>query len=242
MRTLKMIIEYDGTDFAGWQRQSGGVPTVQGEIEAVLRRILREPVAIAGAGRTDKGVHAMGQVASLMTDSSMDTGRMCHSLNSLLPPSVRIIDLADADEGFHARFSAFSRQYRYVLIERESPVFRRFCGYDRGPHDLELLNHRASVLTGSHDFRPFSKNGSDTLTTLCTVSEAAWYREGERLVFRITANRFLRSMVRYLVSATLRLSHTQLNDALVSGQLPQRLLPADPAGLFLWKIDYTDVR
>ncbi|WP_347877218.1 tRNA pseudouridine(38-40) synthase TruA [Prosthecochloris sp. ZM] len=238
IRNLKMIIEYDGTDFAGWQRQDGAVSTVQGEIEAVLRRILQEAVSITGAGRTDKGVHAMGQVASFMTGSSMEAGRLCHSLNSLLPSSIRIMSLIDVDGDFHARYSALSRQYRYMLRQRESAIFRRFSGYDRAPHDLDQLNSRASVLLGRHDFKAFSKSGSDTRTTCCTVSEAQWFREKEYLVFQISANRFLRSMVRYLVSATLRFSGAEISYALVSRQPIKGLLPADPAGLFLWEIGY----
>jgi len=243
MRTIKMQIEYDGTDYSGWQRQPGDVVTVQGEIERVLGRITQEPVSIDGAGRTDRGVHARGQVASFAVASEMPLGRMMHSANSLLPSTIRITSMRQAPESFHARFSATSREYRYVLLERSSAIDSRFAGCSHGKPDVVLMNRLAAMLVGTHDFAAFSKETPDQQGTLCTVTEARWYRSGRFHVFRIEANRFLRSMVRFLVAGMIevgmgRLSEEEFSRMLVDGGRPASLVPADPAGLFLWKVRY----
>lgn len=238
-----MQIEYDGTDYSGWQRQPGEVLTVQGEIERVLRRITQEPVGIDGAGRTDRGVHARGQVASFTTGSPMPTSRLMHSANSLLPPTIRITSMRQAPESFHARFSATSREYRYFLVERPSAIDSRFAGCCHGKPDLFAMNRLATLLTGTHDFAAFSKESSDQHGTLCTVSEARWYRSGRFCVLGIEANRFLRSMVRFLVAGMIeagmgRLEEEEFARMLESGCRPSDLKPADAAGLFLWKVRY----
>lgn len=239
-RNLKMVIEYDGTDFAGWQRQPAGVTTVQGEIEPVLCSVLDEEITLAAAGRTDRGVHALGQVASCMTTSSIELQRLHHALNSLLPPSIRIRDVTEAGESFHARYSALWRSYRYVLALRQSALGYRFSGTYRGkrPPDIDRLNRSASLLCGTHDFSAFSKKGSDPSSTICSVMEASWSVGDGQLVFSITANRFLRSMVRFLVSATLELGAGELSDALASGRCPKALRPAEARGLFFREVGY----
>ncbi|HHE32149.1 MAG TPA: tRNA pseudouridine(38-40) synthase TruA [Chlorobaculum parvum] len=242
-RTIKIQIEYDGTNYSGWQRQPGGVLTVQGEIERVLGRITQEPVSIDGAGRTDRGVHARGQVASFATGSPMPTGRLMHSANSLLPATIRITTMRQAPESFHARFSAASREYRYFLLERPSAIDSRFAGCSHGKPDVAVMNRLAALLVGTHDFAAFSKESSDQHGTLCTVTDACWYRSGRFHVFRIEANRFLRSMVRFLVAGMIeagmgRFEESDFLQMLESGQRPASLVPADAAGLFLWKVGY----
>lgn len=238
MKSVRMVIEYDGTLFFGWQRQPGGTVTVQGELERVLTRIVQEDVSIVGAGRTDRGVHARGQVASFSTGSDMPLDRLRHAMNCLLPEGVYVRSMQEVPMEFHARFSALWRQYRYTLVEEPFPLLRRFAGVHRGPHELEAMNAVADVMVGAHDFGAFSRSGSDTKTTICSVRHAVWRRDGERLVFDVRADRFLRSMVRYLVAASITMQPGEVWEALQTGTLGRRLKPADPAGLVLWEVGY----
>jgi len=237
MRTLRMTIAYDGTDFSGWQRQPGEVRTVQGEIEGVLSRVLCEPVTIHGAGRTDAGVHARGQVASFSTSTGMSVTRLSHALNGLLPKTIRILGMKDAPDDFHARFSALGREYRYFLVQ-EPTAFGRYATGFRRPPDLDFLNRCSSELVGKHDFRAFCREARDAGNSVCTVYGAGWGRSGEQVVFRISANRFLRTMVRFLVSALFDARRGDMAEALDRGFFPHPLVPADPSGLFLWRVHY----
>ncbi|WP_237073424.1 tRNA pseudouridine(38-40) synthase TruA [Prosthecochloris sp. GSB1] len=237
MRTLRMTIEYDGAGFSGWQKQPGEVRTVQGEIEGVLARVLREPVVVHGAGRTDAGVHARGQVASFTTSSGICVAKLSHALNGLLPQTVRIRGMNDVPGDFHARFSALGREYRYFFAP-EPTAFGRYAACFRNSPDLELLNRCSSELVGTHDFRAFCRESRDSPNAVCTVYGASWSRSGEQIVFRISANRFLRTMVRFLVSAILEARRGDMTQALEKGMFPSALVPADPSGLFLWRVYY----
>ncbi|NTU69089.1 MAG: tRNA pseudouridine(38-40) synthase TruA [Chlorobiaceae bacterium] len=242
MRNVRIDIEYDGTGFSGWQRQAAGLATVQGTIESVLGRILQEEIGIDGAGRTDRGVHARGQVASFSTVSEMPLPRLMHSSNSLLPDAVRITGMKMVPTDFHARFSAVSREYRYFLIEQPSAIDGRFAGCSRGRVDLDAMNRLAAILPGVHDFASFARE-EPLKSTSCDIHVAGWYRYGRFLVFRVKANRFLRSMVRYLVagmvgSGTGRFPEGEFASMLQGGARPLRMVPADPAGLFFWKVGY----
>ncbi|NTU58300.1 MAG: tRNA pseudouridine(38-40) synthase TruA [Chlorobiaceae bacterium] len=243
MKNIRLDIEYDGTDFSGWQRQAGSIPTVQGTIESVLGRIVQEDVRIYGAGRTDKGVHARGQTANFTTGSNLEIGRLLHSANSLLPGSIRIIGMRQVGQEFHSRFSAVLREYRYFMIETPSAIDGRFAGCCHGRPDPEIMNRIASSLSGTHDFSAFSKEDPQQEGCECTVTSAVWYRWGRYHVFRITANRFLRSMVRYLVSGMVetglgRMAEEGFSMMLMGGVRSHHLVPVDPAGLFLWKVSY----
>lgn len=243
MRNIRMTVEYDGTDFAGWQRQQGGIATIQGEIEKILRMILQEPVSLTAAGRTDRGVHAKGQVANFHTVSSMELSRMVHSLNSLLPVTIRVSEPHEVSPEFHARFSATWREYRYFLLEQPSALFGRFAGCSFGKLDLDAMREIASATTGMHDFAAFSKPDRDNEGAGCNVSVCNWYRSNRCLVLRIRANRFLRSMVRYLVAAMVnagngRLSSEEYRRMLEAGVFTGSLQPAAANGLFLWEITY----
>jgi tRNA pseudouridine38-40 synthase len=243
MKNVRIDIEYDGTGFSGWQRQSPGVETIQGAIESVLGRILQEAIKINGAGRTDLGVHARGQVATFSTESSMPLSRIIHSANSLLPDTVRLTRARTVPPEFHARFSARSREYRYFLIGEPSAIDGRFAGCSNGKAELAVMNRLAALLQGTHDFSAFSKESRDQHGSSCTVFSARWYRSGRFLVFRITANRFLRSMVRFLVAGmveagTGRADEEVFRSMLSGGQRRPTLVPADSSGLFLWKVAY----
>jgi len=243
MKNIRITIEYDGTSFAGWQRQSGGIITVQGEIEAALGKILQERISLAAAGRTDKGVHAREQTANFFTVSSMEPSRIVHSLNCLLPATIRISNPTQVPEDFHARHSAKERLYRYFLLEEPSAIYGRFAGCSFARLDFAVMQNIASLLKGSHDFSAFSKEDRDNPGRICHVSVCEWFRDHRFLVFQIAANRFLRSMVRYLVDAMIsagkgRLSAEEFSRMLDTGVMTNQLNPASPGGLFLWKVRY----
>ncbi len=238
MRIIRMTIEYDGSGFSGWQRQPGGVETVQGILEETLGRILQEQVRLTGAGRTDSGVHAKGQVAHFRTDSEISACRLVHALNCLLPPTVRVCAMSDAPEKFHARFSAVAREYRYFFVEEPSVFHRRYAGCSNGPLDPEQLNRLAQELVGIHDFSAFSRVDPEKDNSRCKVYGASWQKMDELTVFRITADRFLRTMVRFLVSAQRTAAPGEIAGALQTGVLKRKTEPADPAGLFLWRVVY----
>ncbi len=243
MKNIRMRVEYDGTSFAGWQRQSGGIVTVQGEIEAALGTILQEKITLAAAGRTDKGVHAREQTANFLTGSLMEPSRIVHSLNSLLPRTILVTDPLEVSLDFHARHSAKERHYRYFLREEPSAVYGRFSGCSYGSLDLDVMRRVAASLVGTHDFSAFSKEDRDNPGCLCTVCGCDWYRDRHVLLFKISANRFLRSMVRYLVDAMVTagkgaLSVEEFRLMLATGVVTTPLNPAEPSGLFLWKVIY----
>jgi tRNA pseudouridine38-40 synthase len=243
MKNIRITVEYDGTSFAGWQRQSGRIVTVQGEIEAALGTILQENISLAAAGRTDKGVHAREQTANFVTVSSMEPPRIVHSLNSLLPGTIRISNPVEVPEDFHARHSAKERHYRYFLIEKPSAIYGRFAGCSYGTLDLAVMQQIAGLLKGTHDFSAFSKEDRDNPDRICHVNDCEWYRENSFLIFQISANRFLRSMVRYLVDAMTsagkgRLSVEEFSRMLETGLMTSQLNPASAGGLFLWKVKY----
>jgi tRNA pseudouridine38-40 synthase len=243
MKNIRMTVEYDGTFFAGWQRQSRGIITVQGEIELALARILQEPVSLAAAGRTDKGVHAREQTINFVTHSSMEPSRIMHSLNSLLPKTIHAANPLEVSLDFHARHSAKERQYRYFVLEKPSAIYGRFAGCSYGSLDVGVMRQFAALLEGVHDFSAFSKEDRDNPGRICKVNSCHWYRDRRFLVFQISANRFLRSMVRYLVDAMISagkglLTVEEFTRMLKTGFVTFQLNPASPAGLFLWKVSY----
>ncbi len=198
MRTLKLVIEYDGTRYAGWQRQENAL-TVQAEVERALATILREPITVHGAGRTDAGVHARGQVASFTTTSDRDPFALVGGLNGLLPNDIVVHSAEDVPESFHARFSATGRRYTYTITTAPSALLRHCSWYLRYKMDPLILDEAAAMLQGEHDFESFCRVHADVEHHRCTVDDARWRREGTLLVFDIRADRFVHGMVRALV-------------------------------------------
>ena len=200
MRTLKLLLEYDGTGFSGWQVQPGK-RTIQGDIEKVLAKLLGEKVTLIGAGRTDAGVHAKGQVASFQTRSQRSPEVILRALNAGGDRDITVREVVDLgeDSEFHARFSAKSRIYEYRIIQGRSPLRRRFAWEVTYPLDAGKMGQASKCLVGKHDFTSFSSARAEVKTRICVVKNAGWYEERERLVFRIEADRFLQAMVRSLV-------------------------------------------
>ncbi len=203
MRNLKLVVEYDGTRFSGWQAQKGSsVRTVQGEIEAVLARVLRETPRMVAAGRTDTGCHAAGQVASFRTAATMTLPRLARALTGLLPGDIAVVSLAEVPEAFHARFSARERRYRYRLLARPSALWAHRAWWPWMPLDPAALTEAFRPCLGENDFRAFAGKdpGSAPLEHgRCRVTRLEFVPWDEGVALEVHANRFLYHMVRNLV-------------------------------------------
>lgn len=197
-RIVRLLLEYDGTNFDGWQIQAEG-RTVQGELTRALRMLLREEVTVIGAGRTDAGTHALGQVAHFLTGGDLPVERIRRGLNGLLPPDVAVREAAEAPPGFHARYSARSKRYRYRVRTGKAALDRRQVWSVDHPLSLAAMQEAAVCLPGPHDFGAFCCQDPVPATLRCRVDSCVWRAEGTELVFEIEADRFLRHMVRILV-------------------------------------------
>ena len=198
-RKLRLVIEYDGTNFSGWQRQTDR-RTVQGTLEDGVHAIVGERVEVRGAGRTDAGVHAAGQVASLSLSSKIPALGLQRALNSMLPPDVAVIDAADADPGFDARFSARGKIYRYRIWNHavRSPLHARTSWYCRRPLDLQAMRDAAALLCGEHDFRGFRASDCDRRNTVRVIRRFDISKHGALIQIDVEATAFLKNMVRIL--------------------------------------------
>jgi len=198
MRHLKLTLEYDGTGFVGWQTQANG-RSVQEEVRKVLEQVTQESVNLIGAGRTDSGVHARGQVASFRTNSAVGRGTLLSALNGLLPDDIRVHSVEEAPDGFHARYDARERFYRYHISLTPSAINRHFEWYVKYDLNLPAMNAVAAEVLGDHDFESFCRHVAEVRHYRCTVSHSAWVDAGDRLTYEVRANRFLHGMVRALV-------------------------------------------
>jgi tRNA pseudouridine38-40 synthase len=197
-RNIRLLIEYDGTAYAGWQRQTNG-KSIQESIETVLSTVTGEQITIHGAGRTDAGVHARGQVANFRTASSRNCFELMGSLNGMLPDDIVVLEVREAPSDFHARFSAVGRLYTYHIVRRPAAILRNTSWLVQYPLDIELIREATARLVGERDFRSFCRVIADVEHHLCTVSTALWTVVPGGLEFRISANRFLHGMVRAIV-------------------------------------------
>ncbi|MFA6456581.1 MAG: tRNA pseudouridine(38-40) synthase TruA [Bacteroidota bacterium] len=241
-RNFKITIEYDGTDFAGWQRQPNG-RTVQEEIEKTLASITQESSPVVGAGRTDSGVHARGQVANFYSNSVFSINDFHRALNGMLPEDIVIHSVEEVNEDFSARYSAKERAYRYYISQRPAAIDRKYCWQLRYQFDIEKMNRAANSILGIHDFCAFCKTDSETEHHLCNVYSSQWRLENGLLIYSVSANRFLHGMVRALVGTMVNIgrgftpeedfqSILQSKDRSNAGQ-------AAPAkGLFLERVTY----
>ena len=203
-RAFRLTVAYDGTDFHGWQKQPG-LRTVQGELERAAAIVLaQEGVAVHGAGRTDAGVHARGQVASLRAVTELPGKAIGPLMQRQLPRDVRIVESREADARFHARHSARGRRYAYRLLERDDVMLRRHAWYPRRAYVPERLGLATAPLVGEHDCSAFEASGSSEVSPMCRIALARWRAWEGGLLFEIVADHFLYHMVRNLVGTALQ--------------------------------------
>ena len=253
MRVLKLTLAYDGTRFVGWQRQADG-ESIQGLLEDALARFEGAPVTVHGAGRTDAGVHALGQVASASVTFTHPAATIVRALNAQLPEDIRVVDVADATPDFHARFSARSKTYRYQICAGTvgDPFTRAFVWQLAEPLNVAAMTHAAAALVGRHDFAVFQSAGTDVASTVRTILRSDFStterperaERAERLfVYEVTADGFLRHMVRTIVGTLVEIgrgwrSADSMAQLIAHGTRAQAGATAPPHGLFLVSVDY----
>ena len=243
MRILA-IVQYDGTNFVGWQIQPDG-RSVQEEIEKVLSRILDTPTKISGSGRTDAGVHALAQTFHFDTDKEdIDLGRLRYSINSLLPLDIHVISLEVVDDNFHARYDVASKTYLYSLSLGEYDVFtRRYSTQLPRNLDVELIKKVSSMFIGTHDFKNFTSKEADKNNFVRTIFEFDVNLVESTVIFRITGSGFMKYMVRMIVGTLIEVGLHKLNEDDISSLLESKIrtispYKAPPEGLFLMNVSY----
>jgi tRNA pseudouridine38-40 synthase len=247
MPAFTITLAYDGTGFVGWQRQASGV-SIQGLLEEALRELDGRPVAAAGAGRTDAGVHARGQVASFSLERQADASTVVRALNARLPPEVRVLSAAEAPADFHARFGARSKTYHYRIWNGDvvSPFERRYVWHVPGALDVDAMRDAARRIEGAHDFAAFQAAGSDAPTTERLVLSSRISIRDPRsaiLVYEITGTGFLRHMVRAIAGSLVdvgrgRFPPSWIDEVIASRDRATAGRTAPAHGLFLMSVQY----
>lgn len=239
----KVELQYDGTDYCGFQTQLN-LSTVQGTLETMLTQLNKNiPISIVGCGRTDTGVHAHYYVAHFETSTNETVEDMKWKLNKMLPHSISIISISEVHEKFHARFHAKERTYRYFIHTQKNPFLHRTSYLFHQKLDLEKMNQAAEYLLGQQDFTSFSKLHTQVKTNLCTITEAFWIERDGQLIFHISANRFLRNMIRSIVGTLLLVGEEKISPEAVIEIIAQKnrdvaAASAPARGLSLWNIVY----
>lgn len=244
MHNYKLTIQYDGTNYSGWQIQNNA-STIQQEITETLEKILQEKINLIGSGRTDAGVHALGQVANFRIEQKLDIYKIQHALNSMLSNSISISELKEVDENFHSRFDAKKRSYIYLISKSKSPFYNNYSYLLPRFDDLDLkqLKSLSQVLCGEHDFTSFARKQTEVENKVCTVFNIHWKNSADRVIFFIEANRFLHGMVRTIIGTLLFTARKELSEEYLKNVLEKKdreeAAEAVPAkGLFLFKVRY----
>lgn len=254
MQRYFIKFSYDGTNYHGWQIQPNGI-SVQEVLEKALSTLLRTKISVIGAGRTDAGVHARTMIAHFDEQEGIDCKQLAYKLNRLLPRDVAVTAVFAVDSELHARFSATSRTYHYYIHHGRNPFLRAYSCEMPYALDYERMNEAASYLVGERDFKCFCKAGGDNKTTICNLTEARWERcktelsihddaaEAEEWCFVITANRFLRNMVRAVVGTLIevgrgRISLDEFCKIVDSGTRSDAGESMPGNALFLWNVEY----
>jgi len=257
MPAYRITLAYDGTGLVGWQRQASG-QSIQGLLEDALGELDGQDVTVVGAGRTDAGVHAAGQVAGFSLGCSIAPHVLVRAMNARLPPAVRLLDAAEAAPSFHARFDARAKTYRYRIWNSDvlSPFERAYVWHVRGPLRVDLMQAAARLLEGQRDFAAFQATGSSTQTTERVVLSSSVHAdavesgrlrlcrtEGRLLTYEITGNGFLRHMVRNITGSLVEIGRGRRNvewirDVLASRDRTRAGPTAPASGLFLMRVDY----
>lgn len=247
MRNLRITLQYDGTDYVGWQRQAAA-PSVQGLLEDALARIEGAPVTVHGAGRTDAGVHALAQVATVALAAAIPPPSLVRALNAVLPPDIRVLSAEDAAPQFHARFSAIGKVYEYRIVNAPivSPFLHRYAWHHPQALDLGAMREGAAQLVGPHDFAAFQGSRSAATSSERIVRAIDWEDRGgddRLLTMRIEGNGFLRYMVRIIAGTLAEVGAGRWPPSrvaeIMAGRDRTKAGPTAPArGLFLVRVDY----
>ncbi len=246
-RNFKLVIEYDGTRYFGWQRQVG-IPTIQAEIERVLSLITRQAIILKGSGRTDAGVHALGQTASFHCDTRLTPKAFLRALNGLLPADIIIRDCCEVPDGFHARYDVLSKTYHYLILNHPIPtvVERHFSWHIRKPLDITAMSESLCCLVGTHDFKAFEGIGSPRTHTIRTIQRAEIIKNGYNLLrIVVQGDGFLRYMVRNIVGTLVPIgmgkkSSAEMERILLSRDRNMAGATAPAQGLFLVEVQYEE--
>jgi tRNA pseudouridine38-40 synthase len=245
-KTIRYFLQiaYEGTQYHGWQQQQNAT-TVQGVLQTCLSQILREEVKVVGSSRTDTGVHAQQQFAHVNLACTVVVDRLHYQLNAVLPPDIAVVAIRPVKSTAHARHDALSRTYMYTIVPHKTPLQRETSYLFRKTLDIARMNKAAAILCRKQDFKGLCKVRADDVHFLCTVMEAGWLVQKEQLVFRIKANRFLRSMVRIIVSLLLKVGQRELSISAFEACIDQKerdlsasLVPA--RGLALAQVIYPE--
>jgi tRNA pseudouridine38-40 synthase len=241
---IRVTLEYDGSNYSGWQMQAGQ-DSIQARLEAVLERIFSQKIRVHGSGRTDAGVHALGQVAAFDLPRQFPPADLKRAMNSLLPPDIAIIAAASVPDDFDPRRDARLRVYEYRVISRDrrSAFDFRYAWLVPAPLELAAMNAAARLFLGEHDFAAFRSLGSEEKTTLRRVFVSEWTRDRDRFVYRVEASGFMRHMVRTMVATMVAAGRGKIAPAHVTALIEAReraLVPASapPCGLFLVEVRY----
>jgi tRNA pseudouridine38-40 synthase len=242
LKNYKLIIEYDGTNYSGWQIQKNS-KSIQQEITEAIEILLKDKVNLIGSGRTDSGVHSIGQTANFRTSSEVDIYRFKHSLNSILPADILVSAMDEVDVEFHARFDAKKRTYLYLLTQTRSPFYKNYSYFYPRKIDLQKLNLLCNLFLGKKDFTSFSKKNAEIENKNCNIYKAYWRQKGEVILFSIQASRYLHGMVRTIVGTLLN-AQDQVDpetfiQEIFNSQNREEAFESVPAkGLFLYKVEY----
>lgn len=245
-RTYRATVQYDGTDYYGFQRQRRGVPSIQATIEEVLARLAGHPIRVLGAGRTDTGVHALGQVVGFTIEWSDKRGlpALQRALNALLPPDIAVVQLAEASPDFHPRYDARRRSYAYHILNApvRRPLLRQRAWHVAQPLEPARMNEAAAALIGVRDFATFGRATVGD-STVREVFAAEWRRDGEMLIFDICANAFLQRMVRSVVGSLKAVgcgkwTAAEFVEALAARDRARSATSAPAHGLYLVSVEY----
>lgn len=246
MDKMKAVIQYDGTSYCGWQFQPD-LPTIQGEFERILSRIVQFDTRIHGAGRTDSGVHALGQVAHFSVNWRHEIHKLQRGLNSLLPQDISVLKLEKAPQDFHARHDSTSKTYVYTVFNTsvKSPFHRLYSWHIPQPLDLPLMNKASAIILGTHDFASFGAPTDGTPSTVRQIFSAQWIpdQDGKLLRFYVTGSGFLRYMVRTVVATMIRVGKREIDPRHVQIILDSReralaIGKAPACGLCLMQVNY----
>jgi len=243
MSRYKIIIQYDGSKYYGWQLQPN-VITIQGVLETGIRKVFRnnDKLNLYGSGRTDSGVHAWGQVAHVDLATRLNVKDMKNALNANIPDDCRIIAIEKVEKNFHARYSALKRYYRYQCYTGNSILYRN-QSWELPKLNIDCLNNLSEQLIGTHDFLSFCKYRAELINTVCEIFHSRWSFEDNMIIFKISANRFLHHMIRYLVGTMVavyngRFKEHEFLSLLKNPRKNVKIFKAPPQGLILEKIDY----